>query len=205
METYIKEYRANFTVPDSDKDKLLLGLEFEFELPDGSQSRLNDIAYRISRSFPDLILKYDSSLHNGFEVITKPNTIDYYRNKFDWRFLSALNASGMKIPDTSGERGVHVHVNKAPLGDSANVLHFMKWMRILGVTQKSRQSTTIAPTTNYIDWGGNYESRYSAVNERKNTVEVRFWRYSFDKNVVLSYLTATDAVARSFTNNTGEK
>lgn len=62
--------------------------------------------------------EYDGSLHNGFEIITQPATVEAFIKGFKVDELCALlDSEGAKSHDTE-KAGLHVHVSRAALGQS---------------------------------------------------------------------------------------
>jgi hypothetical protein len=65
-----------------------------------------------------LYIKEDSSLSDGFEVVSQPHTLDAYRNEFDWqpfRDLSKMGFRAFKYHDLSKYGhcvGFHVHISR---------------------------------------------------------------------------------------------
>lgn len=111
----------------SDKNNCLqIGVELEMEFNDGgcSESHSDEHA-RNARAIslavgPDfdiakydmLIPSHDCSLHNGFEIITQPMSIDYHKTIMNWTAaLSKAHSFGYKS-HTGGHCGLHMHVNR---------------------------------------------------------------------------------------------
>jgi hypothetical protein len=208
----LHSYHETLLPKDNNSRELLLGLEFECELPnDGSEyevryERLQQIAERLQKAFPDIMVKEDGSLACGFEVITKPMTLLQYESVFDWRWLSALRHYGMAITRedgvTVGENAMHVHVNRQYF-DNDEQIDKMEDRVLRWYKQWKRAGYFVEPTVycqaekkewrEWTDVNGNVlpkvnHDRYRTVNVHRNTVELRSFVPSFDKQHVLDCL-----------------
>lgn len=140
--------------------------------------------------------KHDSSLDDGFEVVSHPGTIGYWR-KFDWGFASKLQRMGYKSYDykDSDDKytcGMHVHVSRDALTetDICRLLWFFRDNAEL-VFKLSRRKRSALNQWAKID-GASYSSlaeklqafsgsRYEAVNlVPHRTVEFRIFRGTLD-------------------------
>jgi len=94
-------------------DKLWLGVELEVEV-----SRYNDradVADTIGYAMTDFaILKSDSSLNNGFEIVTAPATLEIHREQWNKRFYGKPWLSQLSSWN-AGTCGLHVHVSRAAI------------------------------------------------------------------------------------------
>ena len=107
----------------AENNPLYLGIELEVDNVSGYYAEdNNDIILSIVRSMfkKDLIGSSDSSLDNGFEMVTQPMSLSYWKkNKISelknlTRFLISHD---YRSHDTS-TCGLHVHVNKSYLGET---------------------------------------------------------------------------------------
>ena len=204
----LHSYRETLSPDDVNSDELLLALEFECELPnDGSEyevryERLQQIAERLQRAFPDILVKEDGSLACGFEVITKPMTLLQYESVFDWRWLSALRHYGMTTTREDGvvvgENAMHVHVNRQYFDNDTQIDKMED--RVLRWYQSwQRAGYFVEPTVycqavkkEWYEWfgvgGAVNRERYRTINVKPRTVEFRSFMPSFDKEHVLDCL-----------------
>lgn len=130
-----------------------------------------------------IYLKEDGSIHNGFEIVTHPASLDWYLSEFPWQ----------KIRDMRSERrihsadncGLHVHVSRAGFSGAPHEYRwFLFWYRNQSIMNllAGRESTyaeynpthrsmfkeiaTTSPTAS--------AGRYAAINTTNgNTFEVR--------------------------------
>jgi hypothetical protein len=87
-------------------DTLYLGVELEFETKDRDAAR-----HKVGKALRGhAIMKSDGSIHNGFEVVTCPATLDIqlevFKKFYDTKITELKNASNV---------GMHVHVSRKPL------------------------------------------------------------------------------------------
>lgn len=85
--------------------------------------------------------KHDGSLHDGFEIVSHPCTLDYHEYSLSWRDILA---QAVRMGYTSHDArtcGLHIHVSKKALGfddaeieqTTANILYFVEryWNKLL--------------------------------------------------------------------------
>jgi hypothetical protein len=139
---YISEYNDNpeirFLVVDDDTTSpkatgfdLFFGFEFEFECIDQNAHRLKheNHAKKIMKDNPNVWVKWDGSLRNGFEVVTMPMTLDWFlENKYEMTtFFDYLFDNGYALARTgiSGEGGAfHVHISRDFFEDDDHIRRF---------------------------------------------------------------------------------
>ena len=172
------------------------GLEIEVEDTDGYGveegaevvlNSLNDRAY----------IKHDSSLDDGFEIVTEPHSLDQLEN-LDWDFLRTLRSRGYRSWDT-GTCGIHVHVSRTAFRNAGkhNEAHELRFQKL--IYDNASQVRTIAGRTSHYaqfqDKGnlvmkvkhGQSADRYEAINSQNtHTLEVRVFRGSLKKTRILS-------------------
>lgn len=109
---------------DLEDEKLHIGIELEVTKDArGYLSRSNhiDALFFIRKNYKELGLNIesDSSIGDGFEIITQPMTYKYIKeneNKFK-DILTYLSENGYYSHD-KGKCGLHIHVSKSALGDT---------------------------------------------------------------------------------------
>jgi hypothetical protein len=167
---------------------------------------MEDIASNLYSSMIDLgmeelmYFKSDSSIDNGFEIISHPSTYSYYKSKDFSKFFSKAKQLGMFDDDTCG---LHVHVSKDALtrkqwwGLMSFVTRFESKYKKLSRRDWSWAENT--GNTNYCDFKANRDAdyisakrfgkdilrhyptenyeRYAAINlKNSKTVEFRLFR-----------------------------
>ncbi len=135
----------------------------------------------------DLVyLKGDSSLNDGFEIVTHPMTHDWAMEKFPWEMIEKLRRAGYRSWDTD-TCGLHVHASRTSFVDRS---HLWKWTYL--INKNSRECIELAgrnshyaqfygvkPTSDIVLRKEMPRERYVAINlNPAHTVEVRIFRGS---------------------------
>lgn len=112
-----RPFRFKSLASDVDYPKrgnLYLGLEHEL-------SGVGEDNYELARELVDnfdRICEHDSSINDGFEVISDALTFDYWRKKEDLQaYMNTINRLSDFNPDNSS--GIHIHISRGPLSDSS--------------------------------------------------------------------------------------
>lgn len=101
-------------------------LGLELELNTAYCSSTNRVAQAVVDHLGDLVyLKEDSSIGEGFEVVTHPMTFDHARH-IDWSVLDTLRET-YRV-ESSSDCGMHVHVSKTAFDTTS---HTYRWMRFI--------------------------------------------------------------------------
>ena len=75
----------------------------------------------------DIYIKEDSSVYNGFEIVSHPGELDYFMNHFQWKGIEKLARQGFqawKRPCC----GLHVHVAKSAFADTSHKFKFIAFI-----------------------------------------------------------------------------
>lgn len=187
---------------------LFMGMELEIETRNRWMVRTANAA---QKGFGDLIyLKEDSSIENGFEIVTHPMDHSYAMTKVNWSTLDDLRAEGA----SAGDNGLHVHVSRDGFDSDGHVFRWMKFFyrnedKVKEVARReSDQWASFSPWARERQVGlakkqQTYESRdlangmgrYQAINAQpSNTFEVRVFASSLDPMEVkgtLSFVAST--------------
>ena len=182
---------ADTTSPKATGFDLFFGFEFEFECIDQNAHRLKheNHAKKIMKDNPNVWVKRDGSLVNGFEVVTMPMTVHWFlENKdemtafFDYLFD---NGYGLAQTGISGEGGAfHVHVSRDFFEDDDHIRRFES--AILAESEQiiAGGFATVHPycqveayeQVEYPDMFGSYlKNKYVWVRPREKTVELRMF------------------------------
>jgi hypothetical protein len=167
---------------------------FELEVEDRTNSiRKGRLASRITQHNDDVVCKQESSLCNGFEIVSHPATIGYYRQHFDWSFMDLVRHSGFNIHEI-GEQGLHIHMNRSSFDNDDHVVQFANTvtsdhisLSSIGVGQMFVKPTVWC-ATEFVADVNDYTSRYKTVNVRGNTVEIRAFIPTLSKYAILWYM-----------------
>lgn len=194
---------------------LYFGVELEVDKggKDGENARtLKDTAnYRHEHIY----IKSDSSLNDGFEIVSYPMTLDYHTNEMDWESVlyEAVNM-GYRSHQTE-TCGLHIHVNRDAFGENqaeqeeviSRILFFIEknWNEIFRFSRRSEY--------NMNRWSARYGyeksgkeilqkakdtgNRYVAVNLRNyHTIEFRLFRGTLKLNTFLATLQLVSEICR---------
>lgn len=137
------------------KGQYHLGLELELNT---GRCDTEDAAQEIAAHFGNLVyLKEDSSIDDGFEMVTHPMTLAYAKS-IDWSILDRLR-EGMGLRGSS-DCGMHVHVSKTAFDTTS---HTYRWMRLIyrnaepiQALARRRGSTYASFRSHMNDWAIHY-------------------------------------------------
>jgi hypothetical protein len=203
-----------YETPSSKKDKLYMGIELEVE---SCGEGIDDMATEITEISPEIYLKSDGSLNDGFEIVTHPCTLDYHRMNLKWeKILDSLKNGGFKSHNTK-TCGLHIHVSKSALSEieairlgifvNLNSENFEKLARRSessyskfkhlkkGKISKIRATYTDDQIeTPYLSVNKNSD-RYEALNyQNRKTIEFRLYKGTLKYHSFISTVELTHAV-----------
>lgn len=100
------------------ENPIYMGVELEVDC-DGtlSESELHDIATEVNSILGYSYTKSDSSVENGFEIVTHPAQLEYHtvKKRDAWfKAMEYMRERGLS-GHSNGNAGLHVHVSAAPL------------------------------------------------------------------------------------------
>ena len=206
------------------RPQLYLGYELEVEYEGHRQHEMLDGARMLMRKYETptpIYLKHDGSLNDGFEIVSMPGTLDYFRQHFDWSGIKELSKMGFKSWNNS-HCGLHIHMSRNAFTSDRHMFLFIKFIFANrdGLVQFAGRESSYAKfgIENFLnaywdydrqqqvrhrklmDFVKGYESnsdRYMAVNlQNANTIELRFFRPSLKPSTVVSALEFCDASFR---------
>lgn len=185
----------------------------ELELMDGGVS--NSSAMRICKMVPEMYCKTDSSLDEGFELITEPCSLDYHLSNLKWDYvLSTACALGYTSRQGSG---IHVHVSKKFWGKyiTSGIVklcwftdRYRESLRVYarrGKDEFNRWAKPYGFITPLSDCVSNYKAMYNRYNNNSehhyavnlkpaDTVEIRLFASTLDVKRLHSILQFTDCL-----------
>lgn len=198
--TIIQDNQSNWSHPYAAITHL--GLELEIE---AKNSSIDDGVELLLPSIENdtLILKYDGSLNNGFEIVSQPMTLAWAKDNFPWDKLSELASIGFRSWNTQ-TCGLHVHVARDAFispSHQAKFIHLVMrngdaWRPIGGRTNThwakyDRDQLYKLPEKIKGRFG---DDRYTAVNMcNRATLEIRIFRGSLKPERVKAALEFADA------------
>jgi hypothetical protein len=178
----------------------------EIEVDDGNG---NGDIFEYLNEVKEVYLKFDGSLSSGFEIVTYPASLEYHRTFIPYaRMFEKLTGAGYTAHDND-TCGLHVHIGKTAFGTSERS-QSSAIARFVYLTEKFRDPLKVFSRRkdyHYCEfYGSNPEyfgvkemfkrvkqysskSRHHSVNlQNKNTVEVRFFKGTLNKNTYLASL-----------------
>lgn len=211
-----------FSKLDTDKNPLYMG--FELEVDNGNNSK--DFSRWIADEFFTmdgeslLYCKHDSSLDCGFEIVSHPSTLAYYKSLNIFERISQKNIEGgyRFKSDQTDTCGLHVHVSRNFFeNDNEQELNIAKiiillnrfWNGYLANFTRRRGNyrwcelntiRTIIDGENEVAIAKKCTStntRYVALNlENANTIEFRIFKGSLNPTTVYASLEFVDRICR---------
>lgn len=185
------------------------GVELEIDEGGEDSDKASALMSIANRNAELAYCKHDGSLHNGFEIVTHPMTLDFHRNEMPWPALLQRAISLGYYSHQAETCGLHVHVNRNTFGTIegqqdaciARVLYFFErhWDELLKFSRRtprqleqwaSRYGLKEQPRE-ILDHAkkGNHNGRYSCVNlENRETIEFRIFRGTLKWNTLIATL-----------------
>lgn len=190
----------------------------ELEVDDGGECEDNADAVLCTgncNGLEHIYCKHDSSLDDGFEIVTHPMTLNYHLNDMPWSKILLKLRSMRYYSHQAGSCGLHIHVNRDSFGDTTveqeacigRVLYFFEkfWEELLKFSRRTNsQLERWAARYGYKDHpkelldhakkGGN-NGRYSCINlQNYNTIEFRMFRGTLRYNTLIATLQLVNRV-----------
>lgn len=121
-----------------DKD-LFFGLEYEVYNKEGNNDNI-DVAAKIQEEFNALYIKSDSSINDGFEIVTMPCSLQYHKEHMHYTgIVELLKEQGFLSDSKTGNCGIHVHVGRREIEEK------------LGITTSSKIGLFVKTCKQYCD------------------------------------------------------
>ena len=123
----------------------------ELEIDDGGEedSAARDIMDVGNRVGEHIYCKHDGSLHDGFEIVTHPMSLEYHMHKMPWE---AITDKARNLGYTSHQAetcGLHIHVNRTSFGEDieaqdeaiGRILYFVErnWNELLIFSRRTQE------------------------------------------------------------------
>ncbi len=181
------------------KGRRFLGIELEVDSGGCNHDNAREIMETLGNDF--IYAKHDSSIDDGFELVSHPCTLDFHTKTINWENgLNELSSMGYESHDAE-TCGIHVHMNREQFGDTwgeqdlaiAKILYFIErhWDNVVKFSRRTnrqlsdwanRYLSKIDDEESYsphevLDYAKDDGSRYRAVNLcNHSTVEIRIFR-----------------------------
>jgi len=190
----------------------------ELEIDDGGEShdKADSILSVCNNSDSKrLYAKHDGSLHDGFELVTHPMSLDFHQADMPWRDILRKAVSLGYQSHRAETCGLHIHVSRKAFGDSvsqqesaiARILYFFEahWNELLRFSRRTEyQLNRWAARYGYkehpseiLDYAkkGYGGGRYSCINlQNYETIEFRIFRGTLKYNTLIATLQMVNAL-----------
>lgn len=179
-------------------------LEYSFFSEESCLCVARDVVDDINGSSEEkyCVLKHDGSLSDGFEIVTQPMTLNFWRLRGVDIFRSALRRIADNC-DQDYSDGIHIHISRRSMraGHKVRFGSFFAMFQESMVQVAGRYSDRYAAYKTIPDCGKdcintlrNYD-RYEAVNwENSSTVEIRIFRATTDWGKIMAYIELCHAI-----------
>ena len=187
-------------------ERLKLGYEIEIELDEDANKNecAGVIMERMAMDCRDndyAVAKYDSSLDNGFELVSRPDSLFMHcvQLAMGWGAWDHDNAMIDRV------QSMHIHASRAALTDLAvgKLLVFVNCPDnhyfMIGIAGRESEQWAAYDEWKSITYAKDLthsSDRYSAVNITRKTVEFRIFKGSIDEDVLIRNLEFVDALCR---------
>jgi len=231
---YIHEYHHDFEPcfhPDR-TEPIYFGVELETEDYDDLETAAEALAV-LSEEEHLFWQEEDSSLENGVEIITQPCSLDFHRDFFPWKEIKEIVRQYGGSSERTAHSALHIHFSRSfyegkhlELYELRLIYLFEKFynqLAILGrMSRYLLERSAVSYKKKLPHLGSNlfdksaqrkinelsyYSSRYMAVNLRSSqpTIEIRLFRGTLSRNVILASIELVDFLARYAKNTTTTK
>ena len=211
----------NFHSVNGENDDLFFGIELEVELggeSDRIAGEVVDIMTENNNSF--VYVSHDSSLNNGFEIITQPATINYHRRLEEkycelFKYLVGEGYRG----HNANNAGIHIHFSRKFFGvgkeeelRTLNLINLINrfWNQIVIFSRRDYNKSRYYMKKISEDWDSSesYLCKYDktslsdghhyAINiVNEDTIELRMFKSTLNPNTFMCILDFVDKVVRT--------
>jgi len=198
---YDDKTASNMPKLGNPRNNIYFGVELEVE-SEKKYDRIDNAQKSIDILGDDFcVCKEDGSLSSGhgFEIVTCPASLDIHKER--WTKFLGNQISGLRLWDTSGRCGMHVHISKKPLTQLTigKLLVFINESKnysfIVKMAGRSCSEYAKIYPKKITDINKCQYDRHEAVNLRpKETIEIRIFRGTLNKERFLANLEFCAAV-----------
>lgn len=215
------KYRPSENKPETVADVETFGLELEVDRGED----LGSLAEELTALDQPIYLKRDGSLDCGLEIVTHPCSLAYHQYELRWAEITRLCKSHGFESHDAGTCGLHIHVGRAPLGDTfaaqdiaaGNIALLVNrvWDSLLVFSRRDSYAASrwakrmprlevLSAEGLYTDaeltdraLSTYYDGRYQAVNlSNTHTVELRIFRGTLKRNTIIASLQFTSNLVK---------
>lgn len=162
----------------------------------------------------NIYIKHDSSLEEGFEIVSHPMTLNYHMNEMDWESLMKEAVSMGYNSHNTSTCGLHIHVDRESLGKTtsdrdaaiANIIYLFEkfWDKFTIISRREERKlkkwancygldTDYSPTE-MLEKANTYD-RYHAVNlNNYHTIEFRLFKGTLKYDTFVATLQLVDTI-----------
>lgn len=181
------------------EEKLYIGIELEVE---GNRDHAEDVL-EYSNDENLFWIEDDSSIDNGFEIVSHPATLEFHMDGFPWKTLTEdLREKGFKSHNTS-TCGLHIHVGKKTLTESNQIKMglFVGFnsdnLKILGRRDYNSFCHKKELEKGNLKSAKYSPSRYEAINfTNEYTIEFRFFRGTLKYETIIASIQFVHALVK---------
>ena len=194
---------------------LFYGVELEIDKGGEEHSNAQSLIEIANKNGEHIYCKHDGSIHDGFEIVSHPMTLDYHINDMNWLNVFDKATEMDYRSHNNSTCGLHIHVNRSAFGESydeqekaiGRVVYFVEkhWNELVKFSRRTPENlnqwasrfATISNTTTetYNKAKNKHMGRYVAVNlENSNTIEFRLFRGTLRYKTFLATLQLVDEI-----------
>lgn len=192
---------------DAPGEKCFFGTEVEIEV-DKDES-VDECAKKLNRELNQMVfLKSDSSIHNGFEIVSFAMTYKRWYGalcKFKKIYQDVINLGGYS--EQASTTGLHIHISREGFKDKN---HLARFARCFYLDKDMTEYFACRPFNHYAMWGADgetdrleepdyfenrlryddiFDSKYHIVNFRhQKTVEIRMFNGTLRIDVIFAHI-----------------
>jgi len=196
------------------RGEFYFGAEIEMNTTRGYETVNECAEYVYNNIGEDLVyLKEDCSIGTGFEFVTHPMDLNYWREHFPWDKYERLASMGMLAWDSVDKKcGLHINISRAAFTNSSHLAKFLLFVyrneeelvKFAGRRSVNYAHFSSSERERFIDHGkgGTYGDRHVAVNcQNPNRIEFRIFRPSLKRDTIIASVELCHALCH-FTNVT---
>ncbi len=214
-DSYINSYHYKPEPIFYGSGSLFMGVELEVDEGGENTSNAKEILELANYHHEHIYCKHDGSLHNGFEIVSHPMTLDYHTHEMNWREVMAKAVSIGYISHNANTCGLHIHCNRDFFGTTVStqenaigrVVYFVEkhWNELVKCSRRTSYSlerwaakyATISETAQATYDKAKHKGlgRYVAVNlANHDTIEFRLFRGTLRYETFLATLQLVEEI-----------
>lgn len=198
--------------------KMFYGVELEIDRGGESDENARTILEVANNESEHIYVKRDSSIENGFEIVSHPMTLSYHLENMPWGKVLDKALQLCYVSHNSSCCGLHIHCSRTGFGDTfekqekaiGRLVYFFEkfWDQLVRLSRRTPENlnrwaakyATISKTTEetYKKAKDKRMGRYCAVNLiNYSTVEIRMWRGTLRIETLIATLELVDFICQA--------